>query len=158
MGKKIYVITSGEYSDYQIVAIYTTREMADEFVQCNGDGYEIEEYDLNKPISNKKKLWVISFNIESGELEHATTNDYINNENYKDICFYCDSYMDVARMHLYVESETMDKAKKIACDRFASIKANQYIWLRLTRPYDVKGYGTKLYEKYNIRTNEFIKE
>lgn len=157
MEKKIYVITSGEYSDYQIVAIYTTREMADVFVQCNGDGYKIEEYDLNKPISKKKKLWIISFNIESGELEHATTNDYIN-EKYKDICFYCDSYMDVARMHLYVESETMDKAKKIACDRFASIKANPYIWLRLTRPYDIKGYGTRLYEKYNIRTNEFIKE
>ena len=158
MEKKIYVITSGEYSDYHIVAIYSTRELADEFVQCNGDGYEIEEYNLNEPISKEKKLWLITFDVESGELESATTNDHYKVEEKKDICFYCDSYMDVARMHLYVESETMDKAKKIACDRFASIKANQYIWLRLTRPYLINKYGKKLYEKYNIRTNEFTKE
>ena len=157
MEKKIYVITSGEYSDYHIVAIYTTREMAEEFIQSNGNDCTIEEYDIDKPISKEMKLWFISFNIENGELENATTIDYKVEEN-KDTCFYCDKYMGTAYMYLYVESETMDKAKKIACERFASIKANQYIWLRLTRPYKVNGYGTKLYETYNIRTNEFIKE
>lgn len=155
MEKKIYVITSGEYSDYHIVAIYTTRELAEEFIQSNGNGYTIEEYDIDEPISKEKKLWFIVFNIKSGELESATTTDYKVEEN-KDTCFYCDKYMKVAHMHMFVESETMDKAKKIACERFASIKANPYIWLRLTRPY-IDKYGSNKYEKYNIKTNEFTK-
>ncbi len=46
---KIYLVTDGEYSDYHIIGVYTTKELAEEAVKCY-TGYStpgIEEYDLD---------------------------------------------------------------------------------------------------------------
>jgi len=50
--KKIYVITSGEYSDYGIEAVFTTEELAKQWIgeDTHKSGYckyNIEEYDLD---------------------------------------------------------------------------------------------------------------
>ena len=157
MNKKIYIITSGEYSDYDINMVFSTKELAEEFIQHNGDDYRIEEYNIDEPIVRRNKLWLITFNVETGELDSATTTNYKVEER-KDTCQYCDKYISTPRMYLYVYTETMDKAKKIASERFVAIKANEYIWLRLTRPYYMDRYGIKKYERFNVKTNEFTKD
>ena len=43
----VYIVTSGEYSDYSIHAVFSTREKAEEYIAHNGDfsdSYKIEEY------------------------------------------------------------------------------------------------------------------
>lgn len=57
----------------------------------------------------------------------------------------------------YVEADSMDRAVKIARERFFAVKANELIWLRLTRPYELDMYGRRKYESFNVKTNEFIK-
>ena len=57
-------------------------------------------------------------------------------------------------MYFYVQSETMDKAIKIASERLAAIKSNDYIWLRLIRPELVN--RNAVYERFNVKTNEFV--
>lgn len=155
MEKKIYVVTSGEYSDYRIDAVFTTKEKAEEYVQNNGSDYRIEVYNLDEPIVKENKLWLISFDLETGGIEDATVS-YRKKEYYCDTCKY-EPYSFVRHLNFYVEAEIMDKAKKIASDRFVAVKANEYIWLRLTRPYASTGYAEK-YERFNVKTNEFIKE
>lgn len=157
MEKKIYIVTSGEYSDYEINRVFSTRELAEDFIQHIGDDYRIEEYHIDEPIVRRNKLWLITFNVETGELDSATTTNYKVEER-KDTCQYCDKYISNPSMHLYVYTETMDKAKKIASERFVAIKANEYIWLRLTRPYYMDRYGNKRYERFNVKTNEFTKD
>lgn len=44
--KTIYILTEGSYSDYRIVATYSTRELAEE-AQKHCTYSEIEEYDLD---------------------------------------------------------------------------------------------------------------
>ena len=47
---KVYVVTSGMYSDYSIVAVFTVKEKAEAFVKYNNhswDGLYIEEYDTD---------------------------------------------------------------------------------------------------------------
>jgi len=44
---KVYIVTSGEYSDYQIQAVFSTEEKAQEWIGNNKDE-EIEEYELDK--------------------------------------------------------------------------------------------------------------
>lgn len=151
MGKKIYIVTSGEYSDYRIDAVFTTKEKAEEYVQNNGSDYRIEDYELDKPIVNENKLWCISFNLENGNIEDANVS-YRKKEYYCNTCKYV-PYSFVKHIDFYVEAEIMDKAKKIASERFAAVKANEYILLRLTRPYAINKY-----ERFNVKTNEFIKE
>lgn len=50
---KVYVVTSGEYSDYSILGVFDSRELADEVVaerESTGNRYNrarVEEYELN---------------------------------------------------------------------------------------------------------------
>lgn len=155
MEKKIYIVTSGNYSDYRIDAVFSKKENAEEYVQNNGSDYRIEDYELDKPIVNGNKLWLISFNLENGRIEDVTVSN-CKKEYYCDTCKYSPCSF-VKHIDFFVEAEVMDKAKKIASERFAAVKANEYILLRLTRPYTLTGYNKK-YERFNVKTNEFIKE
>lgn len=57
--KNIFVVTSGQYSDYSITAVFSTRELAEEFIKdfprryC--DQHRIEEYALAKKKRKKSK-------------------------------------------------------------------------------------------------------
>ena len=44
--KKVYVVTSGEYSDYHIVGIFDSREKAEEYINHStySDLNDVEEY------------------------------------------------------------------------------------------------------------------
>lgn len=47
---KIYIVTAGDYSDYHIVTVFSSRELAEKFCTKFGDPdyeYEIEEYELD---------------------------------------------------------------------------------------------------------------
>ena len=60
--KKIYMVTSGCYSDYCINAVFSTREKAEEYID-GGNAYsdsDIEEYDLDEPIKRKTRVLLIS--------------------------------------------------------------------------------------------------
>lgn len=66
MSKKIYIVTSGEYSDYHIDSVYDTLEQAMEYVLSQkptqyGSDYYIEEYDLN---SHKPTTKLSLFKVE----------------------------------------------------------------------------------------------
>lgn len=54
----IYAVSSREYSDYRVDALFTTREKAQAFIDAfKGDSYsnfnDIEEYELNPPVVTK---------------------------------------------------------------------------------------------------------
>jgi hypothetical protein len=45
---KVYILTTGSYSDYHIVATFSTRELAEEVKKlCGNDDPEIQEYELD---------------------------------------------------------------------------------------------------------------
>lgn len=160
MEKKIYIVTSGEYSDYRIDAVFTTKEKAVDYVEQHGTGYNIKEYNLDEEVEKKTQLWCIVFCVEDGKLCEASPISYDKNK-VVDKCSVFDTfdYMEAKPcIRFYVDADSMDRAVKIASERFAAIKANEYIWLRLTRPYKMDGYGRRKYESFNVKTNEFIKE
>lgn len=154
MNKKIYIVTEGEYSDYHICAVYSTREKAEEYVQCKGTDYKIEEHDLDEEIKREVKLWCVVFDLDNGEVIETRSSDFLT-EDLTDTCQLKPTYKGRPFMYFYVLSETMDKAIKIASERLAAIKSNDYIWLRLIRPELVKGNAR--YEIFNVKTNEFVK-
>jgi len=56
MKNTIYVVTSGEYSDYGIDAIFTSKELAQKFVDSFNSGYfNIEEWDLDPNATHLKQ-------------------------------------------------------------------------------------------------------
>jgi len=161
MEQKIYIVTSGFYSEYMVNAVFTTKEKAVDYVEQHGTDCNIEEYDLDEEVEKKPQLWNIDFCVEDGkfcEASPTSLTDY-NMKVFVDTCRVEDSFgMEVKpHIHFYVDADSMDRAVKIARERFAAVKANEYIWLRLTRPYQLDGYGLNKYEKFNVKTNEFIK-
>lgn len=62
---KIYVVTSGEYSDYKIEVIYSTREMAEEYANKHnklkkyGSADEVTEFELDTPIEKHEFIYII---------------------------------------------------------------------------------------------------
>ena len=160
MNKKIYIVTSGEYSDYGIDAVFTTKEKAVDYVEQHGTDYNIEEYELDKEVEKKNQLWYIAFCIDDGELREAIPISY-NRNKLVDTCSIFDNFNAREKYQnicIYIDADSMDKAVKIAKERFFAVKANEYIWLRLTRPYDIDRYGRRKYEFFNIKTNKFTKQ
>lgn len=53
----VFVVTSGEYSNYRIEEVFSTKDLAEAFIAEIGqhDGPQIEEYELDKPLSS---FWV----------------------------------------------------------------------------------------------------
>ena len=47
---KVYLVTSGTYSDYKVDAVFESEELANKFIRSFKESYEefmVEEYDLN---------------------------------------------------------------------------------------------------------------
>lgn len=66
----IYLLTEGSYSDYHIVAAYSTEEKAKAAIEWCGNTYlMIEEFNLDIPIpQDYRDVWVILIEKESGEI------------------------------------------------------------------------------------------
>jgi hypothetical protein len=49
MSDKIYIITAGDYSDYHIVTVFSTKELAEAYIERWGKGYDarIEEWNVD---------------------------------------------------------------------------------------------------------------
>jgi hypothetical protein len=45
---KVYAVSSGDYSDYRIDAVYSTKERAEAFINGATTTYDIEEWELDQ--------------------------------------------------------------------------------------------------------------
>lgn len=70
--KTIYVLTEGDYSDYRIIGVYSTKELATE-AQSLYEYAQIEEYDLDNIPEHPPgmKAWFVR--ISDGKLDDLCT-------------------------------------------------------------------------------------
>ena len=66
---KVYIVTSGEYSDYGIDMVFSTEEKAKEWVDVitsmYGGYYDIEPYELDAPIPKREEYLFFEAYIEN---------------------------------------------------------------------------------------------
>lgn len=149
MEKKIYIVTSGCYSDYRIEQVFSTKEKANEFIQQHGTDYGIEEYVVDEEkVKKEEKIWNVEINIDDNSVNQSIPRNFLCRE--EGTCEYHE-YMSHDVVDLYVKADNMDKAIKIAKERYFAIKANDYIWSTLTKRENINQVF------FNIHTNEFIK-
>lgn len=137
----VYIVTNGEYSDYQIVAAFSTRENAEKFIACrmpeNGyfDGsYQINEFTLDETqvetedkivyvyavfhygwhnnICIEDRFWI--FKSKLGEFKRKWEKDRTWHGGWEQI--------------VVLDEPNEEKARKIYADRIAKKKA-EYEWL-----------------------------
>ena len=77
--KTIYAVNSGCYSDYRVVALFTSKELAEEFMQFVPDDYNtIETFELNPKTSDLIKRgyapWCVHM-LKDGTVENCRKFD-----------------------------------------------------------------------------------
>lgn len=102
MGSKVYVVTQGEYSDYRIIGLFSSKDKADQLIasyppSCYSGQPRVEEYELDKVgIPKGERLFRVSICVEGG----------------------------VGRMETYVWAKDKQHAAKIANERRVQTIAN----------------------------------
>jgi len=137
---KVYVVTSGEYSDYHIDAVFDSREAAEVYCAL-GNGNYVEEYDVNTEPAvastpsvvyryqvcrlGPKSAWIsepkylLESNIESDKKEIEQNRKYYPQKwNIID----CDCHID---RYVYLKEHNKAKALRIVRDRIAKAKAER---------------------------------
>lgn len=150
---KVYVITSGEYSDYTIRAVTPSKERAEKLKRyysydCHGYDAEIEEFDINEPCDDLDDLvpvyYVRIYRNDECECKqmawmHEKTRKLIN-RNRKTVDDLGDCTLDIdptAPRRLYLLFEWYGSAKdeehalKIAQDKRAKLLEKYYFDRRL---------------------------
>ena len=124
---KIYIVTSGEYSDYTIEAVFSTKEKAEEYVQQHGTNYRVEDYDIDKEVKKETKIWRVKMRFDNFEVSDCLDGLYGDGWDYdsKDTFEYYLDWNKKEYIRLYIEADCMDRAIKIASERIAQIKANK---------------------------------
>lgn len=132
---KIYVITSGDYSDYHIIGVTDKKEVAEQYKKLHNnavsdyDCCEIEEYDTDDifVLSQKEsRTW---------EIEYDKINKVI--KSVREVCPQKES-LDMLWPHL-ITMNVHGKTKEIAIKRFYDLMAEEKYREAFERE-DIYGY------------------
>ncbi len=118
--KKVYVVTTGEYSDYSIKAIFTTKALAQECIDTLHDG-DIEEYILDLP-KNPPPIIDVRMAKEGGVLDSYRYNEPYREQRYGFICFDRDHNLIWG-----VRTDSKKRATKVVNEKRIQILAHD-IW------------------------------
>ena len=151
---KVYIVTCGEYSDYGIAAVYSTKEQAEEYVDCHGTDFRVEEHDIDTPVEKKESIWEVVINTETGNIRSCEPREY--NVWMKDIIRQCEVYGKgmAPYLALYIQCDTVKRAYKIASERLMQVKSNPVFYRRVFNKYPDK-WGDLVFRSVVYGTGEF---
>lgn len=153
--KKIFIVTSGCYSDYQIDAVYSSKEKASEFVNIQGSNYRIEEYILDPELPEKEDTWwevILLCNTKEVQCASKTPETFWNKDTIRYVCFHNMRDGDYYGIIINVRADSQQKAIKVASERYGVIIAYEqtmYPLLRAKIIYDN-------YPIYDFNTGEIL--
>lgn len=122
---KVYVITQGEYSDFEICAVTLDKKQAellkarysDEWDEACIEEYETEEYKIEVS-KDYKPMWTVQF--ENNEMYRCLQ---IGHKNHKH--GYVKTHYALDIISVFVEAKDEEHARKIAKDIYAKWLAEQ---------------------------------
>jgi len=115
---KVYVVTSGSYSDYRIEAIFENKEDAEALANVLSDGNGVDEWEANK--QKVVPLWSIWME-KNGDLAEDYVSPSANTGSKEDIYCYDDD-----SIHFEIFADTLERAIKVANERRAIIIAQGF--------------------------------
>ena len=163
---KVFIVTSGRYSDYQIEAVFSTREKAEAYINAKGtdNSWAVNEWDVDTESTEcHDAIYDISINniygniTINGRSEQGYGWDYEFDVERKDCFLYEGSHS----IRMWLESDSLERVKKVASERWMQIKALQpvvfpYLYEKVV--YDGRHFGLPCHEypMYNFVTKKII--
>jgi len=151
---KVFVVTSGEYSDYTIDRVFSTRKKALEYLDTQDDNYRLEVFDIDEPIERRTHLYEISFELDKKKVWRVST--YYDNR-LKDLIHIGGRYFNnVKTLDIYIESDSRKRALKIASERYGAIIAGEQTMYPYLRVGVLRHYGNMRPAFFDFNTGELV--
>ncbi|MBQ9042946.1 MAG: hypothetical protein IJ111_09075 [Eggerthellaceae bacterium] len=153
-GKKIYIVTSGEYSGYEIERVFSTKEKAQEYLDTRGDNFRLEEYDLDEPVERKTQTYCISFEPDKKKVIGYSVTYH---RNYNNLIRMSSYYFNKKQaIDIFVESDSTKRAIKIASERYGAVIANEQTMYPYLRFGVIYNFGSKKPAFFDFNTGELV--
>ena len=156
MNKKVFIVTSGEYSDYHIEAVFDTKKKAVEYLQQKGDYYRIETYDINAEVVNvTKQVWAVNLRIKDHKVLSCSPSIYYSD---KVDCFMVlepISLHEGKNIEFVLVADSMNSAIKIANERLNQLIAEKDMFFKKAFIKKEKGFFDS-YPFVNFHTGEIV--
>ena len=157
--KKIYIVTEGSYSEYHIEAVFSTREKAEEFMDTKDDEASIEEFELDAPVQRTVTTWEIGLDLSTKKVR--SIKSWTSRQ--KDLVMIGGTSLLADKENIIaftIESDSRERAIKIASERYGAVIANERITYPFLRTKLLKGkYGHNFeYPAYNFKTGAIVLE
>lgn len=151
---KIFIVTSGSYSDYTIERVFSTRAKANEYLDTKDDDYKLEVYDIDEPIERTKQVYQICFSLDKKkvykvDIREGKYADLIHVHQWNSMC-----KMDM--ISIFVESDSRKRALKVASERYGVIIACEQTLYPYLRVPVINRYCTREPAYYNFHTSELV--
>lgn len=143
----IYAVSCGDYSDYRIEGLFSTRAKAEEYKEStmDPDYYNVEEYTLDElqPDRNEK-LFCVHIDYENFTAR-VIERYYPDNHCYKGLNNTI-QMTDSGEVKMYIVTTDPKRAVKIASERLTRIKAEEWMYplLHEVCTFGEKGTGNSL--------------
>lgn len=153
--KKIYIVTIGEYSDYRIDRVFSTKELAKEYLDGKSDDYRMEVYNIDEPMPKPEtRLWRILLDAVTKELHSV---EYAHHSDVKDtvcMCTWCNGKKE--GLMFYIESDSKARAVKIASERFGQVVAEESMRFPYLRNRIISIIDGGCFPLYDFKTGEIV--
>ena len=151
---KIFIVTTGEYSDYSIDRVFSTRQKALEYLDTKDNRYTLEVFDVDEPIERKTQLYEISFELDKKKVIDV---DIYWDESYKDMIHIGGRYFrNKKTLDIYVESDSRKRALKIASERYGAIIAGEQTMYPYLRVGVLRHYSNMCPAFFDFNTGELV--
>lgn len=137
----IYAVSCGEYSDYHIEGLFSTKAKAEEYIESKmyPDLYNVEEFTLDELQPDRsKKLFCIYIDYEDFNARIAGRH-YPSDPQYKDL-HNTIQITDSGAVKMYIMTTDQKRAVKIASERLTRIKAEEWKYPLL---HEICAFGEK---------------
>lgn len=125
--QKVYIVTDGDYSDYRIVAVFSTEEKAKEYIQTTGEGDDYVEVEVDVPYERKERVWCIEMMVSDHEVTSYGVERYYDNV---EDCIRLRRRRFGDTLSLWIKADTQERAIKIANERIGQVLAGAYIFYK----------------------------
>ena len=159
---KVYVIIAGKYSNRHIDRVFSKKELADEYLDARGDGYYLEEYNLDEPIERQTKIFSIKVAIDNKKI--IEIDEFL--KKFKDIVQFTErhrylthvtyGYNNIPALRFFIESDSRERAIKIALERFEEVIAQERVKFPYLRARVVMQCGNLIRPMYDYVTGEIV--
>lgn len=151
---KAFIVTSGVYSDYKIERVFSTKEKASEFIDTKDDSYRIEEFDIDEPVIRETQVYEVSFYLDKKQVNNVRI---MWSPSYKDlIAIKSRSPYIRETLCIYIESDSYERALKIASERYGAIIANEHTMYPYLRLHIIGHLGNASTAHYDFNTGEIV--